>query len=97
MSRELLVPPGAASDTNAREMVRAWIAHKGLHCSLSVGTWGENEAIGWGVLLTDIARHVADAMQKEAGWDRGDTIKRIRTVFNDELDKPTAETQGGFA
>ena len=95
--RELLIPPSAMSDPNSREMIRAWVAHEGLHCSLNIGTWGDKEKIGWGVLLSDAARHVADALFKEKGISRAETLKEIRRVFNDEVDDPTAETSGEFA
>jgi hypothetical protein len=45
-------------------------------------------------LLSDIARHVADALFEEHGTDRKETLERMREVFNDELDGPTAPTSG---
>ncbi len=95
-NNELVVPPAAKTDAGSREMLRAWIANGGLHCTLSIGAWGDKETIGWGILLTDVVRHVADALQKQDGLDPEDTIKQIRAVFNKELDEPTAEAKGGF-
>jgi len=60
---ELVIPPSARSDKNAREVVRAWTAHGGLHCSLNVDNWGEGERTVWGILLTDVVRHVANALK----------------------------------
>ncbi len=94
LKSELPIPSDVRSDKNARELIRAWAAHHGLHCSLSVDNWGENERIGWGILLTDIVRHVADAMQQQKGWDKSETIHEIRRVFNAELDSPTADPSG---
>lgn len=96
MRSELAIPPSALSDANAHELIRAWAAHKGLHCSLNVGSWGDNERVAWGVVLSDVARHVADAMRQQKGWDKAQTIREIRRVFNEELDSPTAEAEGGF-
>ena len=93
----LRVPPGAETDPQAQELIRAWVAHGGLHCSLNVGAWSKDEAICWGVLLSDVARHVADALRAQKRIDEQETIEKIRTVFNDELDSPTAEATGGFA
>jgi len=90
---ELSVPPSARSD-GAKELIRAWAAHGGLHCSLSVDNWGENERLGWGILLTDVARHVANALHEQKGWDKDETVREIRRVFNAELDSPTAEPSG---
>jgi len=91
-----MIPPSARSDKQARELVRAWVAHGGLHCSLSVDNWGEEERAAWGILLTDVARHVADALHKSKNWDKAETIAEIRRVFNAELDHPTDEPQGKF-
>ncbi len=93
---ELSIPPSARSDAKAKELIRAWAAHEGLHCSLSVDNWGENERLGWGILLTDITRHVANALHEQKGWDKNETIREIRRVFNAELDSPTAEPSGEF-
>jgi hypothetical protein len=93
---ELPVPPQARSDKNAQEMVRAWVAHQGLHCSLNVGSRGDQERIFWGILLTDIVRHVANALGDAKGLDAQETIVEIRRVFNAELDNPTAAPSGQF-
>jgi len=91
---ELPIPPDAQTDEDARELIRAWAAHRGLHCSLSVNNWGDNERTAWGILLTDIVRHIADAMHEQHGWDRAESIREIRRVFDAELNSPTAETSG---
>lgn len=93
---ELDIPPSARTDKSAIELIRAWAAHGGLHCSLSIDNWGDNERIGWGILLTDVVRHVADALHKQKGWEVNETIAEIRRVFNAELDSPTAEASGKF-
>lgn len=96
MTNELPIPPDARSDENAQEVVRAWIAHEGLQCSLFVDGFGEKELITWGILLTDIARHVANALHEARGWDPAETVSEIRRVFNAELDNPTANPSGAF-
>ena len=53
-------------------------------------------AIGWGILLSDIARHVADALQQTNHLDKSSTLAQIRSVFDKEIDKPTADTSGKF-
>jgi len=95
-AKELLIPPKALSDPKSREMLRGWVAHEGLHCSLNVGTWGDRESMAWGILLSDAARHVADALFKEKGTKQSETLREIRTAFNNELDGPTSETEGEF-
>ena len=90
------MPPAAVQDGNSRELVRAWVANQGLHCSLDVGAWDKDEGIGWGILISDIARHVADALERTKGKDKAEFLRDVRRVFNDELDAPSAETQGSF-
>ena len=96
MHNELPIPPSARSDKNSQELIRAWAANGGLHCSLNVNSWGDQERTVWGILLTDVARHVANALRDAKGWDSNETIQEIRRVFNAELDSPTAEASGGF-
>lgn len=95
-NKELPIPPIAIRDPKSAEMVRAWIAEEGLHCSINFGIWGEKEAISWGILLSDLARHVSDAMHLENKTDKKKTLQEIRRVFNDELDDSTADTEGSF-
>ncbi len=94
--KEIEIPPGALDDPERREMLRAWVAHEGLHCSLNIGQWGDREATGWGVLLSDVARHVANALHESTGAEIAEIIEHIRDVFNDELDEPASPASGGF-
>ena len=96
MLQELPIPPSARSDKNAHELLRAWTAHGGLQCSLNVNSWGDGERTVWGILLTDVVRHVANALYESKGWDSAKTIQEIRRVFNAELDEPTADPSGKF-
>jgi hypothetical protein len=96
VDNQLPVPPSARSDRNAREVLRAWAAHGGLHCSLNVDSWGDEERTVWGVILTDVVRHVANALSEAKGWDQAETVQEIRRVFNAELDGPTADPSGKF-
>jgi hypothetical protein len=60
LKNELLIPPAAASDPKAFELVRAWIAQGELHVSMQMGGWDDPTA--WGVVLADLVR---DAMEAE--------------------------------
>ena len=91
---ELPIPPVAKKAAEAHEIIRAWIAEEGLHCSLSVDNWPDNESVGWGILLSDVVRHVADALLQLKGIERDETIRQIRITLNKELDHPTAEAKG---
>lgn len=89
------IKPTTTGD-QAHEMIRAWVADGDLHCKLNIGSWGDNEPMGWGILLSDVARHVADALYEQHGIEREHTLAAIRAVFNDELNSPSSETRGGF-
>lgn len=92
--RDLDVPAEVQRASVAREVLRVWLANDGLVCSLRPDAW--DDATAWGIVLTDVARHVANAMQQLKGDDPATTLDRIRTVFNNELDGPTAEPTGRF-
>jgi len=97
MSAYLEVPPGAKSDRQATELIRAWAAHGGLQCSLNINAWsGEQTTIGWGIVLSDIARHVSHALYESRQLDRTRTLAEIQRVFNSEFESPTADTNGNF-
>ncbi len=94
--KELRIPQEAKNDPKSVEVLRAWLVNDGLQCVLTPGAFGDEELIVWGVLLSDIANHVADALHKTQGLDRKKTLKTIQRHFNSELESPTQETQGEF-
>jgi len=97
MSAYLDIPPGAKSDKQASELIRAWAAHGGLQCSLNVDAWsGDQNTIGWGILLSDIVRHVSNALYESRQLDRAQTLAQIQKVFNSELESPTTDANGNF-
>ena len=97
----LPIPPAATRDENSREMISAWVAENGLHCSLNIGMWETNlttpEESAWGILLADVAQHVANALEQDLGKDRRETLHAIRIAFQEELGKPTSGHAGDFA
>lgn len=94
--KELVVPPAAVRDPDAVEVIRAWIAEQGLHCSLNVGMHGDDETRAWGILLADAARHVADALSSSGHREREVVLDQICASFLRELDTPTSKTTGGY-
>ena len=97
MLEELQIPPNVISDHNARELIRAWAAHGGLVCSLNPSAWPEDQApIAWGILLSDVARHVADALHQAHGLDAAAVLSQLRSVFDSELTRPSAAIKGKF-
>jgi len=97
--KPLSPPPAAARDENAIQMLGAWIAENGLHCSLKIGMWhesGRKESPSWGILLADVIRHIANAMAEREGLDQDETIARITESLERELDEPTSRASGTF-
>ena len=89
----LPVPAVASRDPRSLEVLRVWIAQGDQHVALSFGMW-QNGA-PWGVLLADLARHIAEAhAQQDEGVDAEDFLEQIRAGLEAELDAPTDEVSG---
>ena len=89
----LVIPPEAEVDANAGEVLRAWVSKGALYCSLKPTVWEDPGS--WGILLADVARHVASALQ-ESGKNPLDTLERIRRAFQVEMETPTDKPTGSF-
>ncbi len=50
-----------------------------------------------GLVLADVARHVANALRDASGEDPQVTVAKIRELFNAELADPTDEPTGSFS
>jgi hypothetical protein len=92
--RDLPVPKEASADPNATEVLRAWVADGGLVCNLRPSAW--EDAGAWGIVLADVARHVANAVRSSGGDKQSVTLARIRELFNAELADPTDAPSGYF-
>jgi hypothetical protein len=98
---EAAIPPAAQRDPDAREMLRAWIAERGLHCTIHVGMWegkkGQfREEEAWGILLSDVVRHIANAMHERFGDAPEKTSAEVVRALLEELEMPTSEAHGKF-
>ncbi|UJB19299.1 MULTISPECIES: DUF5076 domain-containing protein [Lysobacter] len=97
---ELNIPPAAQEDENSIEMLRVWIAQKGLHCSLRIGMYEEkadaSEEKAWGIILADAVRHISDGLESGYKKNYADTLQAICRHFNDEISKPTSRMRGEF-
>ena len=86
-SHHLEPPPVATSNPEAVEVLRVWAA-PGDPQQLTLRTcWKDPGA--WGLLLVDIARHAAQAYERE-GQDANEVLLRIRELFETEWHSPTA-------
>lgn len=84
---ELPIPPVAQSDSSAREIARVWIADGAQQVSLATGLWPDPGA--WGLLLVDLANHVANSYEQSEGRDPAEVLARIRAAFDAEWEAPT--------
>lgn len=82
MSRELPIPENAATTDDAVELVRVWAAKGGQHVSLATGVWDDPAA--WGLMLVDLAQHVASAYAETTGMERDAVLARIKSGFDAE-------------
>ncbi len=80
---ELPIPPDLGSDPNAAEILRVWVIHEQLRCSLYTGAF--EEPATWGVLLADIVRTITGALAENEGKDGQETRREIVAAFQNEL------------
>lgn len=82
---QLEVPPDA-TQAGGVEVLRAFVVNQGLSVSLQRAF----DAPGtWGVLLVDVARHVARIFARETGVSEAEALQEIRKWFDAEWDRPT--------
>jgi hypothetical protein len=89
----LSIPPAAQRDKASFEVMRVWIAEQGQHVSIQSGAW--DDPFAWGIVLADLARHIALAHQlqnKETDIDA--FTERLLEGFQAEIDNPTDEPEG---
>jgi hypothetical protein len=91
-SSELSIPPEAQADARAVELVRVWAAGGKQHVSLATGLW--NDPAAWGILLVDLARHVADAYGLTQGLEPSVVLHRVKAGFDAEWSNPTDKPCG---
>jgi hypothetical protein len=95
----LVIPQAAVRDDRAVELARVWIAERGLHCSLKVGMYAdagaERETSAWGIILADLAGHVADALSADGLGNRAELFHAIVDSFVEETADPSSALAGG--
>jgi Domain of unknown function (DUF5076) len=83
---EALHIPPAAMEQGGVEVLRAVIVDGGLHVSLR-RAFDDPEA--WGMLIADVARHIARIYATEKKMAEDETLARVRAIFEAEMDAPT--------
>jgi hypothetical protein len=87
VNRALPVPPEVERATNAVELARVWASDGAQYVALATGIW--NDPGAWGVMIVDLARHVAASYERSAGRRREEVLKRIRAAMDAEWSTPT--------
>jgi hypothetical protein len=81
-----LKPPPLAASPEAKEVLRVWAAHGSPQQFTLQPTWDDPAA--WGLLLSDLARHVAKAYAAQ-GLSEAEAFERIVAGLQAELSNPT--------
>ncbi|HMF64757.1 MAG TPA: DUF5076 domain-containing protein [Edaphobacter sp.] len=87
------IPPAAQRDKASFEVMRVWIANQAQHVSIRSGAW--EDPFAWGIVLADLARHVALAHEmQDSKVDKDAFLERLLEGFHAEIDNPTDEPEG---
>ena len=92
---ERQIPPDAHTADEAHEILRGWLIDRRLQCSLLPGAFPE--PFGWGILLADVAHHIADALAESDGADRATVLRDIARAFNVEMRRRQTNTPGSMS
>ena len=87
--KQLPRPDRVEKDEYAVEMIRGWIAERGLACSLNLGHWHHNSKLderhAWGVMMADLARQIAIQLEAVTEQDPKESLKVLVEAMLSEL------------
>ena len=89
---ELPIPDPAKEDPKSFEILRVWMTKTGQYVILKPGV--TKDPAGWGLVLADVMRHLANAYEQVEGRDRSRTFERIRAGLDAELSSPKDQPRG---
>jgi hypothetical protein len=92
---KLPIPLKTSSAEKAVEIARIWAAGGKQHVSFAAELWKDPAA--WGLMLVDLARHVANAYAQREGQNPVEVLARIREGFDVEWDNPTDTPTGNIS
>ena len=85
--RELATPAQVLSNPDSQEILRVWIAENRNVFIAYPGAFADPAA--WGLLLVDLARHVAQGYSKDGKGDVDAMLVRIKQGFDAEWEVNT--------
>jgi hypothetical protein len=92
--KELPIPLAAQSDVRAVELLRVWAAQGKQHVSLATNLW--NDPATWGIMLVDLAKHIASAYKQTGSKAFADVLSRIKEGLDAEWSTATDEPSGAL-
>jgi len=81
LPEELELPDGVVGADQAVEVLRAWVADGALHVIFDPESF-RDEVSEWGRLLSDVAQHVANAVEMDGQMTRQDALSKIHDAFD---------------
>jgi len=94
MPKELPIPRAAAEEPKAIELLRVWAAKGKQHVSIATNLWADPAS--WGIMLVDLAKHIASAYEQTRGDNNENTLGRIKAGFDAEWSKATDRPTGNL-
>ena len=89
---ELIIPPLATADPKAVEILRVWASGGKQHVAIATGLW--NDPAKWGIMLVDLARHIANIFEQSEGKDFQVALDRLKAGFDAEWSHQTDMPSG---
>lgn len=86
------MPDAVRRDPKAIEILRVWASNGKQHVSLNAGLW--EDPANWGIMLVDLATHIANAFEQSNGMNHAAVLRRVKSGFDAEWGSPT-DTPGG--
>ncbi|HET7458922.1 MAG TPA: DUF5076 domain-containing protein [Gemmatimonadaceae bacterium] len=90
--RQLGIPPIPSADPSSFEVARIWMSGGNQHVALAVNE--ADDPAAWGIMLADLARHVANAYSQFGTHSKEDAMHRVLALFAAELQRPTDRPTG---
>ena len=90
--QQLPIPAAASEDARAVELVRVWAAKGKQHVSIATGLW--EDPASWGIMLVDLAKHIAMAYEQTTGKSRDQVLLRVKEGLDAEWGTATGEPKG---
>ena len=91
---QLVIPHPAATDPHATEITRIWLSGDQQYVAVRAHTWPDPAA--WGLMLVDLAKHVANAYAEEKGVASASILSRIKEGLDAEWSSPTDTPTGAM-